>query len=213
MKQDTQTGVKQKRSSIALASLLLNGSKPEPKDGYYIETFTGGKFFPAAPTFNTRDIAHALSLNCRFNGHVSQFYSVAEHSVLVALLCRELELGDPFEGLMHDATEAYLTDVPSPIKAHLPDWQAMDHRVDLALREHYGLSSIKNPGVKHADWLALFIEAYYLLRSRGEGFLDPDRRRAQALSLIEKDGWKIPCFEPEQAEQAFNEAFDDLRGR
>lgn len=82
----------------------------------WIMTHTGKKFRPFSPRIediDIEDIAHALSNLCRFNGHTSKFYSVAEHSILVSELCPdELKL----KGLLHDAAEAYLGDVPSPLK-------------------------------------------------------------------------------------------------
>ena len=92
----------------------------------WIQTYTGKKFYPYAPKKEDvciEDIAHALSMICRFNGHCKEFYSVAQHSYYVSVLC-----GDQREhrvsycqflaayGLMHDAAEAYLGDIPSPIK-------------------------------------------------------------------------------------------------
>lgn len=81
-----------------------------------ILTFTGRYVNPLTcdpEDIDIKDIAHALSMQCRYAGHISQFYSVAQHSVLVAMLC-PLEKG--LVGLLHDAEEAYLLDMPSPIK-------------------------------------------------------------------------------------------------
>jgi len=82
-----------------------------------ILTYTGKHVDLAAPNpvmIDPRDISHALSHQCRFNGHCREFYSVAQHSVLVAyLLPPELKLA----GLLHDAPEAFLGDVVQPLKA------------------------------------------------------------------------------------------------
>lgn len=82
----------------------------------WIQTFTGKQFWPLAPKASDvciEDIAHALSLKCRFGGHVKKFYSVAEHCVRVMKI---LKPADQLWGLMHDAAEAYLPDIAAPIK-------------------------------------------------------------------------------------------------
>ena len=147
-----------------------------------------GRFDLSNPSFDIRDIAHSLSQIARFNGHATRFYSVAEHSLMVSDLMESLGLGDPLEGLLHDASEAYLSDVPAPFKQFLPDWQKVDDSVEKALRSYWRLPERKSPGCKKADWLALFIEAYHLLPSKGEIFFDPAKLRPEALKLIE-NGW------------------------
>lgn len=98
----------------------------------WIQTYTGHAFpllDPKPDDFKLVDIAHALSNICRYTGHCSRFYSVAEHSVRVAFYLQELVRRElkPLDGaltlqgafragLMHDATEAYLTDISSPLK-------------------------------------------------------------------------------------------------
>jgi 5'-deoxynucleotidase YfbR-like HD superfamily hydrolase len=87
----------------------------------FIETFTGTAFRPLAPVLDDiwiEDIAHALSNQCRFSGHVREFYSVAEHSVRVSELLEEWgeDRDVQFWGLLHDASEAYLVDLPTPLK-------------------------------------------------------------------------------------------------
>jgi hypothetical protein len=165
-----------------------HGSNSYGLENGWIET-QYGRFDLSNPHFDIRDIAHALSLTGRYNGHSKHFYSVAEHSLMVADLMEGLGLGDPREGLLHDATEAYLSDVPAPFKQFLPDWKKIDDRLDSALREQFQLPPTKTEGCRKADWLALFIEAYFLLPSKGEIFHDPNGLRKEALRLIE-NGWQ-----------------------
>ena len=101
---------------------VAGGGNPGEAAMCWIQTYTGRKFHPLRPRVaevDVRDIAHALSLKCRFGGHCRVFYSVAEHSVRVSRVLeakgRELAVW----GLMHDAGEAYLPDVGRPVKSFL----------------------------------------------------------------------------------------------
>lgn len=83
----------------------------------YIRTFTGRLVDPIhlrVEDVFIEDIAHALSNQCRFSGHCSPRYSVAEHSVRVMKKCKL----DPLSALLHDASETYLVDLPRPLKYH-----------------------------------------------------------------------------------------------
>jgi hypothetical protein len=104
-------------------------------------------------------IAHALGQLNRFGGHCPWPYSVATHSVLVSYIC---ELGDPaaaYEGLMHDATEALgCVDMPSPVKAHLPEYRKMEADVRRRIAPWFGLEPVEPTWVKEADMLALRLE-------------------------------------------------------
>ena len=171
----------------------------------FVETSSGTRFSLADPEFLPEDIAHALSMNCRFNGHTSAFYSVAEHSLLVADLVDMMggNYQQRLEALLHDATEAYLSDVPAPFKQFLPDWRKLDADLDAKLREWADLPKDKTGLVKEADWYALFIEAYYLLPDGGQCFIDPDGLRNRALELMEKYAYKPMCMNPKAAKLAF----------
>ncbi len=87
-------------------------------EGNWILTFTGKRFHPMAPKVEDlciEDIAHALSNNCRFTGHVRSYYSVAQHCVLASHLVPEEHA---LAALLHDASEAYLSDLARPVKRH-----------------------------------------------------------------------------------------------
>ena len=121
----------------------------------FIETYTGRTFYLEDPKFSIFDIAAALENTCRFGGHIHRFYSVAAHSVLVARIMEFEGLGDPLEGLLHDAPEAYIGDMPTPFKQYFPDFMKMDHALDQAMRKQFKLPEEKTPGCCTADTIAL----------------------------------------------------------
>ena len=126
----------------------------------YLSTYTGKKFFPFDPRpeqICIEDIAHGLSMLCRFSGQCPYFYSVAEHSIyLVHFLPDNLQL----EGLLHDASEAYLADLPRPVKAGLPEYKAIEARVERVIAEKLGLPFPMAPEVKAADQALLKHEVF-----------------------------------------------------
>ena len=103
---------------------------------------------------------------------------------------------------MHDATEAYMGDVPAPFKQFLPDWRELDQGLEYALRDTYSLPREKDPWVKECDWIALFVEAYYLIPSRGLDWAGPQECKDKAAELIE-NGLRIECWNPRLAKQKF----------
>ena len=122
----------------------------------YIEVYGGDKFCFDDISKNEVDIkviAHALSLQCRYAGHCKVFYSVAEHSVLMADALYEStgEASVAFEALMHDATEAYVTDIPRPMKAVLPDFKRMEDEVYKLIADKFDLPPQISELVKKAD--------------------------------------------------------------
>src|SRR3984957_18331875 len=117
----------------------------------YLSTYTGKKFFPYDPRpeqICIEDIAHGLSMLCRFAGQCRFFFSVAEHSIAVAhLLPANLKL----EGLLHDASEAYLADLPRPVKVGLPEYNAIEAAVEEVIAQKFALAFPTPSQVKTAD--------------------------------------------------------------
>jgi hypothetical protein len=128
---------------------------PPAKD--VLQTYTGLVLRPLDPwpgDFRIEDIAWSLAHQCRYNGHTKMFYSVATHSLLVSyFLPPRLRL----EGLLHDASEAYLSDLPSPIKQAMPEYQKVEYALELALASQFCLA-MPNPAVKQADDLVFQLE-------------------------------------------------------
>ncbi len=118
-----------------------------------------GRYFdlldPRGSGFDEYDVAHALANICRFNGHCREFYSVAQHSVLVSHVVPPL---DAFAGLMHDAAEAFLGDVTKPLKGLLPDYKTLERRVELDVFARFGLPPELPQSVKDADLVLLRTE-------------------------------------------------------
>lgn len=105
---------------------------------------------PAAVT--VENIAAALSKQCRFAGHVKRFYSVAEHYVRGSYLC-----ADPLAFLLHDASEAFVVDVPTPLKVLLSGYAETEGRVQDVIMEKFDVE-LSQACVKHTDLVMLATE-------------------------------------------------------
>lgn len=119
---------------------------------------------------NIEDIAWALSNLCRFTGHTSTFYSVAQHLIL----CSQCLDGTPTEklqALLHDAAEAYINDLSSPLKAHIRGrYMELHEDIDKKVAQRFGLTELMTPKVKLVDQIALIYEweAFFPQISREE---------------------------------------------
>ncbi|TNV14937.1 HD family hydrolase [Buttiauxella sp. B2] len=148
------------------------------------------------------DIANALSNICRFAGHLPEFYSVAQHSVLASRLVRpEFAL----EALLHDAAEAYCQDIPSPLKALLPDYQIIEEYVDSAIRNKFELPAAASSCVKYADLVMLATE-------RQELELDDGTPWPILEGIPPTDLFPINPLRPGQAYALFMARFEELTG-
>lgn len=144
----------------------------------WIITRSGLKFDLAKPNadmVSTADIAHSLSMQCRFNGHTSEFYSVAQHCCLVAdLVPAEHQLA----ALLHDATEAYVGDLVRPLKEGMRDFYERQSQVSRfdevengvwrAICRRFDLDQHLPDCVKHADLVALATEKRDLMPGHPE---------------------------------------------
>ena len=109
------------------------------------------------------DIAHSLSFIPRFGGHLSRLYSVGQHSLSCSFLVDdEYKL----EALMHDATEAYMTDIPSPIKHNLPDYKEMENNLHRVICNKFGLPFPMSKEIKKIDKKMLEMEWKLLMIGR-----------------------------------------------
>lgn len=131
----------------------------------YIVTDSGVKFYPLSPRFNDiniNDIAHGLSQLCRFSGQTTSFLSVAQHSLMVSEIAEDLCPGAALAGLLHDASEAYMVDIPSPIKTapFMSGYRrAEDHLIKLIFKKFdVPVNDGIMEAVKEADFISLNLE-------------------------------------------------------
>lgn len=141
------------------------GSMEFNENDAWIQTYSGRRFNPTNPVPGAiviQDIAHSLSNICRFTGHCSSFYSVAQHSVLVSYLCNQ---ENALHGLLHDGSEAYCQDIASPIKKTIEfaAYRAVETKLQHAIYKRFRLSIEEPPDVKKADLLLLATEARDLM--------------------------------------------------
>lgn len=132
--------------------------------GDWVQVYSGRQFWPLDPRpdeIDIEDIAHSLAHQCRFAGHTESFYSVAEHSVRVSRIVPEQ---DALWGLLHDASEAYLVDVPRPIKPSLKGYREIETGVMAAVCVKFGLPLKMPESVAIADNRLLATEARDLMK-------------------------------------------------
>jgi len=171
---------------------------------HFIETYTGKKFYflePQETEVDIIDIAHSLSMQCRYTGHCRKFYSVAEHCIHVADLCSD---ESKLYGLLHDASEAYLTDIASPVKPFLQNYKMMEKQIMSTVYEKFGLEPSLPIEVQKIDLAILRTEADQLMISRGKDWV-VNKNNSEPLLSVE-----IKCYAPTEAKEKFLEMFGDL---
>lgn len=170
-----------------------------------IQTHSGGYFdiFESGPdAINLEDIAHSLAMQCRYNGHIRLFYSVAEHSAIIAkwLLDQTGDYQLALEGLLHDGSEAYLCDIPRPFKQHLKEYKTLEERVERVVALKFGLVYPWAPIIREADTRILLDEKKVLMLDNKTYWPDMDG--------FEPLGVRIVGLPPAEAEALFLDAFN-----
>lgn len=184
------------------------------RTGDWMQTFTGRQFWPLDPRadeVDVVDIAHSLGYQCRYGGHSRRFYSVAEHCILMSMFMPTRELA--LYALLHDAAEAYVVDVPRPLKRHLRGYAQIEDMVLSVILEKFGV-----PYERHEMPLG----QHRLIRFPSE-VTEADNRilmdeRAQLLSPppapwaleLEPLGVAIDCLPPHRAAEAYLARLESL---
>uniref|UniRef100_A0A3B0M1R7 5'-deoxynucleotidase YfbR n=1 Tax=Arsenophonus endosymbiont of Trialeurodes vaporariorum TaxID=235567 RepID=A0A3B0M1R7_9GAMM len=149
------------------------------------------------------DIAQGLSDECRFAGQIAHFYSVAQHAVYVSYLVpQEYAL----EALLHDATEAYCKDLPTPLKALLPEYKKIENRIDEVIRKKFNLPAEMSEVVNYADLVMLATERQFFA-------LDRDNKWPILEGIPETDLIAISYVSPTKAKYLFIERYKELTGK
>lgn len=129
----------------------------DPTRGHYVSTHSGTKFYPMDPRpedIHLEDIAYGLSNTVRFGGQTDRFLSVAEHSILVAYKVIEGGIHDynvVLWALLHDAAEAYIGDMPRPLKRMIPEFETIERGIITAIARRFDLSPAMPDIVKAID--------------------------------------------------------------
>jgi uncharacterized protein len=192
---------------LKATNLAMQEANTPAQDGPWIQTASGLKF-PLLEIDSSailiHDIAHALSILCRFNAQCLRPYSVAEHSVHVSY---EIDPELALVGLMHDAAEAYLGDVPGPLKMCLPYFNTIENRLINAIAAKFGFTypekgSPQGRELKRADIQLLVDEKAVLMAPEPEPW-------PPAAPPIKNTG-RIQCWPPALAKAKFLARYQEL---
>jgi len=179
-------------------------------------TFTGRQFDPFDPQpedIHILDIAHALSNTCRYGGMCQFYYSVAQHSGYVAQMAMDLNGTKtspdwPLWGLLHDAAEAYIGDMPTPFKPFMTNFDKVETDILRVIAEKFGLHWYGEAGVpdaiKKVDKRMLFTEARQLLPGADWCKYQPKWPETAGYDMM------VQPMSPIAAEDAFLRTFGNL---
>ena len=170
------------------------------RNGDWMQTYTGRMFWPIDPRPEDvciEDIAHGLSMMCRYNGHCNKFYSVAEHSVI---LSHNVPSDHALWALLHDASEAYIADIVRPAKRFISGYKEVESRIMQSVCDAFNLSHDMPECVHVADNSILADEMAQIMGPK-----------PQEWSLTFPPlGCKINGWNPAKAERQFLKRFNNL---
>jgi hypothetical protein len=195
---------------------LLEAPRPElHRTGPWIQTYSGGRFWPFDPRPEDvfiGEIAHALSNKCRYSGHCDQFYSVAQHCVIMSQAV-EMSYGNSYLALwalLHDAAEAYLSDIPRPLKPHyrievagrLWSFDEIELRLMTAIAAQFGITMPEPPEITQAD--------LRMLATEKRDLMEASERWTMLDNVVPYAPRIVPCT-PAEANDAFIALYERLR--
>ena len=173
----------------------------------WIETYSSIRFYPLSPKIediNIRDIIHSLSNQCRYTGHCSTFYSIAQHCVLGAkLFLRDKKKNLAKAFLLHDACEAYLCDLSAPVKQLMPEYRKAEEVLDKLIALRFDLEYPWAKEVTEMDMRMRYFEAHSL------GF---HHVASWQLPVIPTFELVIDPWNPNYAKRCFLEFYIELFG-
>lgn len=183
------------------------------RSGFWFTTYSGIKYYltdPHPDDVKIEDIAHALSNVCRFGGHTSVHYSVAQHSILCRRMAQQMEPENyilQLHLLLHDASEAYIGDVVRPLKVSQPDYLELERRTMIVIYEALNLSfpyDYEMKTIKHIDNAVLLAEARDLIAGGGKDW-----------DMVKGEAWdeQIIVWPPRTNEFKFLNTYNFLLGQ
>lgn len=154
---------------------------------------------PTTDMINIGDISQGLAMQCRFSGQCKEFYSIAEHCVNASILAKP---GDKLHALLHDASEAYISDIVKPLKEQLPAYKLIEDKIQTVIFKRYRVyPKNSKERVKAIDHRLLHYEATNLLQ-----FPAVD----DWIEITHIDNLEIKCLPPQEARIAFLRQFYTL---
>jgi 5'-deoxynucleotidase YfbR-like HD superfamily hydrolase len=151
-----------------------------------VRTFMGKMIDPFNPDpdqITLVDIAHSLSNLCRWNGHTMKYYSVAEHSIFVQNMVQSRE--DKLAAMLHDASEAYISDVTRPVKHRLKNYFDVEFELMVVISRKFGFQFPLSTAVKEADEYALRWEWVNIVTAERVSTMTPREAKHAFLGIMD----------------------------
>lgn len=179
--------------------------KTDKRRGDWIQTYTGRVFYPLDPRPEEiwiKDIAWALSRQCRYAGHTTQHYSVAEHSVVVS---HNVAPHKALAALLHDASEAYAVDIPRPMKKDMPEYKAIEKNIEIAVATRFNLEYPWDDEIMLVDGAMIRYERASFMNPMLRSDIDWTYPNEHKLNNI-----KLYGFDPQEAYELFMDRYREL---